>query len=505
MTESRREIWARAASETISRQQQFNDDNIGDRVYLPIQLEEDVEVAREAAVWLVRRVGSLPTSRSFLNLGLCLLSAMRSPTVYQLLGATWHFKVRYGQCVIAEALAGVAEEDVAAFVEAIVRGNVDVLRCKDISVLLPDAHDLRINEGAVIIRNALKRECDLSDEAQVAYKIEELPVPTPLDDDDYDDIFIAQPPESLPALLTMASSQESIAEHAGEDGSNRSGDNTPEVKMSASLFPSTQESETPGGKAPPSVFTCLEAPPPLAVKIFPPPSSSDEEVASTPPLTPPRTSPAALSNEPPAVEPSPFDLKASTPPPPPRTFSTNPLQGMFNTPLDKPCVVFVVNDILCSERVMNDRRKAKKVLMELEKGCMQAETLEWIIRGLRSPRGKREMAQRLHGLEFVGPQWGVPKHKTSKGLRHLLKGIAGKHAGGDRFVVCVSSSRSCNEGNNVQMVTGVLSERPDAPTSDTARRLQPVMDGEVPGLEDWVNASTCGNLDDGSQLWTWVY
>ena len=137
-----------------------------------IQLEEDVEVAREAAVWLVRRVGSLPTSRSFLNLGLCLLSAMRSPTVYQLLGATWHFKVRYGQCVIAEALAGVAEEDVAAFVEAIVRGNVDVLRCKDISVLLPDAHDLRTNNGAVIIRNALKRECDLSDEAQVNREVD---------------------------------------------------------------------------------------------------------------------------------------------------------------------------------------------------------------------------------------------------------------------------------------------------------------------------------------------
>ena len=55
------------------------------------------------------------------------------------------------------------------------------------------------------------------------------------------------------------------------------------------------------------------------------------------------------------------------------------------------------------------------------------------------------------------------------------------------------------------MVTGVLSERADAPTSDTAHRLRPVVDGEVSGLEDWVNASTCGNLDDGSQLWTWVY
>ena len=137
-----------------------------------MRLEEDVQVAREAAVWLVRRVGSLPTPRSFLNLGLCLLSAMRSPTVHHLLGATWHFKVRYGQCVIAEALAGVAEEDVAAFVEAIIRGNVDILRCKDIPVLLPHAHDLRTNEGAVIIRNALKRECDLSDEAQVSRELD---------------------------------------------------------------------------------------------------------------------------------------------------------------------------------------------------------------------------------------------------------------------------------------------------------------------------------------------
>ena len=34
MTESRREIWTRAASETIARQQKFDDDNIGDRAYL---------------------------------------------------------------------------------------------------------------------------------------------------------------------------------------------------------------------------------------------------------------------------------------------------------------------------------------------------------------------------------------------------------------------------------------------------------------------------------------
>ena len=38
------------------------------------------------------------------------------------------------------------------------------------------------------------------------------------------------------------------------------------------------------------------------------------------------------------------------------------------------------------------------------------------------------MAQRLHGLEFVEPQRGVPKYKTGKGLRHLLKGVS--HSGG---------------------------------------------------------------------------
>ena len=97
---------------------------------------------------------------------------MRSPTIHHFLGVTWNFKVRYGQCVIAEALAGEAEEGVAAFVEAIVRGNADVLRCKDIPVLFPDAHDLRTNKGAVTIRNALKREFNLSDEAQVCSKVD---------------------------------------------------------------------------------------------------------------------------------------------------------------------------------------------------------------------------------------------------------------------------------------------------------------------------------------------
>ena len=80
--------------------------------------------------------------------------------------------MRYGQSVIVEALAGVTEEDVVAYVEAIVRGNIDILRCKDIPALLPDVHSLRTNRGAVIIRNALKRECDLSNTAQVCRQLD---------------------------------------------------------------------------------------------------------------------------------------------------------------------------------------------------------------------------------------------------------------------------------------------------------------------------------------------
>ena len=86
-------------------------------------------------------------------------------------------------------------------------------------------------------------------------------------------------------------------------------------------------------------------------------------------------------------------------------------------------MIFVVTDLLCSERVMNDRPKAARVLRELEDGCVRAETLEWIVRGLRSPRGKRELAQRHNGLEFVGPQWGAPMYKTRSGVGRLLRGV----------------------------------------------------------------------------------
>lgn len=61
--------------------------------------------------------------------------------------------------------------------------------------------------------------------------------------------------------------------------------------------------------------------------------------------------------------------------------------------------------------------------MELEDGRVSAGILEWVIRGLRSPRGKRELAQRLHGLEFVGFQWGAPMCNTGSGVGRLLRGV----------------------------------------------------------------------------------
>lgn len=36
MTESRRKLLARAASQTIARQEQFNHENIGNKVHLPV-------------------------------------------------------------------------------------------------------------------------------------------------------------------------------------------------------------------------------------------------------------------------------------------------------------------------------------------------------------------------------------------------------------------------------------------------------------------------------------
>lgn len=102
----------------------------------------------------------------------------------------------------------------------------------------------------------------------------------------------------------------------------------------------------------------------------------------------------------------------------------NAMGGMFSTQLDNPGVVNAVKNAICCERVMNDRRKAATVLRELDTGCVSAETMEWVIRGLRSTRGKRELAERHDGLEFVGPQWGAPMYKTSNGVGRLLRGVS---------------------------------------------------------------------------------
>ena len=220
---------------------------------------------------------------------------------------------------------------------------------------------------------------------------DEAQLPTRLDDESYDVIFIAEPPELLvPPFAAQPSSEESVVEQAiSYDSTNCSEGNPPGVKTPASL------------------------------------SSSTEGASPTPPLTPPPMSPRAFATQSRSVEPPLLQLRPATPPTrsPPRAFSTNPLGAMFSPMQDKPGVIFVVKDLLCSERVMNDRPKAARVLRELEEGCVRAETLEWIVRGLRSPRGKRELAQRHDGLEFVGPQWGAPMYKTRSGVGRLLRGV----------------------------------------------------------------------------------
>ena len=217
-------------------------------------------------------------------------------------------------------------------------------------------------------------------------------LPTHLDDESYNVLFIAEPPEPLvPPFATRPSSQESIVEQAiGYDRTTCSEDNPLGVKKPASL------------------------------------SSSTEGASPTPPLTPPPMSPRAFATQSSSVEPPLLQLRPATPPTrsPPRAFSTNPLGAMFSPMQDKPGVIFVVKDLLCNERVMNDRPKAARVLRELEDGCVRAETLEWIVRGLRSPRGKRELAQRHDGLEFVGPQCGAPMYKTRSGVGRLLRGVS---------------------------------------------------------------------------------
>eukprot|EP00904_Undaria_pinnatifida_P005156 jgi/Undpi1/1770/HiC_scaffold_12.g05157.m1 len=249
------------------------------------------------------------------------------------------------------------------------------------------------------------------------------------------------------------------------------------------------------------------------------PLSSSSEEGSPSPSTPlPSSTSASSMDEPPqspdieppllarpsSTQPTAQPLVRPPPPPPASTFSANPLGGMFSPPLDQPRVIAVITDILCSKRVMNDRKKAVRVLAKLESGCICGEDMEWIVRGMKTLKAKRELKQRHGGLVFAGPQYGTPLYKTGNGIRRLLRGVAKKHAGGTKFVVCVSSS-SGKASNNAKMITGIISPSSSdepAPASDTASG-EPVMDGDVPGLEDW--SKIRGNLDDGCRLWAWVY
>ena len=220
---------------------------------------------------------------------------------------------------------------------------------------------------------------------------DEAPTPTPLDDEGYDVIFIAELPEPLvPSVSAGPSNQESIVEQAISGDCSTCGEDNP-----------------------------------LGVNKFSSLSSSTDSTSPTPPLTPPLNSPRAVVTKSRSVEPPLLQLRPATPPTrsTPRTYSTNPLGGMFSPSQDKLGVIFVVKDLLCSKRVMNDRPKAARVLRELEDGFVRAETTEWIIRGLRSPRGRRELAQRHDGLEFVGPRWGAPMYKTRSGVGRLLRGV----------------------------------------------------------------------------------
>ncbi len=65
-----------------------------------------------------------------------------------------------------------------------------------------------------------------------------------------------------------------------------------------------------------------------------------------------------------------------------------------------------------------------RVLAELESGCMCGENMEWVVRGLRTLKAKRELKQRHGGLVFRGPRYGAPLYKTGNGVRRLLRGVS---------------------------------------------------------------------------------
>ena len=112
-----------------------------------LRLEEEVQLARESIVWMARRIPSLPMSRSFLDLALSLLSAMWAPSLYYKLMAPWHYKLRHPQSFVVRALKDVTEEDLAAYVESLVRGNKEICGCRQLLLLIPDSHGPAEQQG----------------------------------------------------------------------------------------------------------------------------------------------------------------------------------------------------------------------------------------------------------------------------------------------------------------------------------------------------------------------
>ena len=92
---------------------------------------------------------------------------MWAPSLYYKLMAPWHYKLRHPQSLVVRALKDVTEEDLAAYVESLVRGNKEICGCRQLLLLIPDSHGLQSNKGAVIIRDAFERECERTRVAEV--------------------------------------------------------------------------------------------------------------------------------------------------------------------------------------------------------------------------------------------------------------------------------------------------------------------------------------------------
>ena len=217
---------------------------------------------------------------------------------------------------------------------------------------------------------------------------------TPLEDNRFDAVFVAEPSNPTLPPSSGRANREPTADAVAVDACG-SYNHTPPAPYKPAPHSSSDEDGSSSTPTPP---------------LSPPPAGSMDDTA--PPIEPP-----SLALPPPSP--------ITRPQPSPSTFSSNPVGDMFSPPLDKAGVIAVIGDILCSQRVINDRRKAVGVFEELESGCISGESMEWMVRGLRTVRGKRELKQRHGGLVFVGPRWGAPVYKTRKGIRRLLHGVSG--------------------------------------------------------------------------------